>query len=33
MQKNFFGGQYYFVFCRIPCCDGGLEKVFSGDCQ
>ena len=21
-------GQYYFVFCRIPCCVGGLEEVF-----
>ena len=28
MQKNFFVGQYYFVFCRIPCCVGGLEEVF-----
>jgi len=27
MQKNFFVGQYYFVFCRIPCCVGGLEEV------
>ena len=28
MQKNFFAGQYFFIFCRIPFCVGGLEEIF-----